>query len=94
MTFKANFGGIATAASDIAGGANKIEQQLNDMDGRLQPLKSDWTGAASQSYEQARAEWTKAITEINGILRQLGTVTDQGGQDYQQTETNNANRFA
>lgn len=92
--FKANFEGIATAGSDIVGGANKIEQQLAEMDSRLRPLQSDWTGAASESYEQARATWTTTIGEMKQLLAEIGAAVSQSGQDYQATDAANARRFS
>src|SRR5699024_635103 len=91
--FKANFESISTAGSDIVGGANKIEQQLNDMDSRLRPLQSDWTGSASEAYEQARATWTTTINEMKQLLAEIGAAVTESGQDYQQTDTANARRF-
>ena len=91
--FKANFESISTAGADIAGGATKIEQQLNDMDSRLRPQQSDWTGSASESYEQARATWTTTINEMKQLLAEIGAAVTESGQDYQQTDTANARRF-
>ncbi|MGC0142974.1 MULTISPECIES: WXG100 family type VII secretion target [unclassified Pseudactinotalea] len=92
--FKANFESISTAGADIVNGANKIEQQLNDMDTQLRPLQSDWTGAASDAYEQARATWTQTINEMKQLLAEIGAAVTQSGQDYQTTDSQNANRFA
>ena len=92
--FKANFEGIATAGADIVSGANKIEQQLNDMDAQLQPLRSDWTGAAAESYQQAKNNWTNGISDMKQLLTEIGNAVSQGGQDYQSTDSSNANRFA
>jgi len=92
--FKANFEGISTAGADIVGGANKIEQQLNDMDSRLRPLKSDWTGGASEAYEQSRATWTQTINEMKQLLAEIGAAVSQSGQDYQSTDAANAARFS
>lgn len=93
MVFKANFEAIDVAAGDISTGANGIESKLNDMDSQLQPLQADWTGSASESYQQAKARWEKALTEMKELLVNIGRATTEGNQDYQQTEKANANRF-
>ncbi|WP_147916936.1 WXG100 family type VII secretion target [Ruania zhangjianzhongii] len=92
--FKANFGGIATASADIIGGANKIESQLNDMDSRLAPLRADWTGAAAESYQQAKAKWTQAITEMKQLLTEIGSQVGRDGEEFQGADTRNAQRFS
>lgn len=91
--FKANFGGIATASADIIGGANKIESQLNDMDSRLAPLRSDWTGSAAESYQQAKAKWTQAISEMKQLLTEIGSQVGRDGEEFQGADTRNAQRF-
>lgn len=91
--FKANFEGISTASADIVGGAGKIEGRLSEMDSQLQPLRSDWTGGAAESYQAAKTQWTTAITDMKTLLNEIGTAVGQGGQDYQATEQANARRF-
>ena len=58
---KVNFGGLSTAAADIQTGASRIESRLGDMDQALQPLRADWSGEASTSYEAARANGLEGI---------------------------------
>ena len=52
---KVNFGGLDAAAADIQSSANQIEGRLDQLESELAPLRSDWTGAASESYQQAKA---------------------------------------
>lgn len=93
MTFKANFGGIATASADIVGGANKLESLLADMDQRLAPLKSDWSGAAAESYQTAQRNWNQAISEIKLLLTDIGTQVGRDGESFQSADQRNAARF-
>ncbi|WP_261166938.1 WXG100 family type VII secretion target [Microbacterium sp. Marseille-Q6965] len=94
MTFKANFGGIATAAADIASGASTIESHLADMDRALAPLRSDWSGSASESYQVAQRNWNQAIADMKVLLSQIGQQVQRDGEQFQQTEQANAKRFA
>ncbi|MBK5250150.1 MAG: WXG100 family type VII secretion target [Actinomycetales bacterium] len=93
MTFKANFGGIATASSDIGTAANNLEQKLNDMDSQLQALRSDWTGEAAESYQRAKTAWTTAISDMKVLLSEIGSQVGQDGQDFQAGDNRNARRF-
>jgi WXG100 family type VII secretion target len=90
---KVNFSALATASADITAGANQIESRLADMDASLQPLRANWTGEASASYEQAKATWTAAITDMKALLADIGRAVDASGQDYQATERANAARW-
>lgn len=90
---KVNFGGLSTAAADIQAGASQIEGRLNDMDQSLQPLRANWSGEASASYEAARAKWTSAITDMKALLAEIGTAVSTSNEDYQATERANAARW-
>ena len=90
---KVNFGGLSTAAADIQTGASQIEGRLNDMDQSLQPLRANWSGEASTSYEAARAKWTSAITDMKALLAEIGTAVSTSNEDYQATERANAARW-
>ncbi|MBT0994260.1 WXG100 family type VII secretion target [Cellulomonas sp. DKR-3] len=90
---KVNFGGLSTAAADIQAGASQIEGRLNDMDQSLQPLRANWSGEASTSYEAARAKWTSAITDMKALLAEIGTAVSTSNEDYQATERANAARW-
>ncbi|MFI2754394.1 WXG100 family type VII secretion target [Cellulomonas sp. P22] len=90
---KVNFGGLQTAAADIASGANQIESRLADMDRSLQPLRANWTGAAAESYEASKASWTAAITDMKALLADIGRAVAASGEDYQATERANAQRW-
>ncbi|WP_024286909.1 WXG100 family type VII secretion target [Cellulomonas sp. KRMCY2] len=90
---KVNFSALSTAAADIGSGANKLEQTLASMDKSLQPLRANWSGEASASYEGSKAKWTAAITDMKALLADIGRAVDTSGQDYKSTETNNAARW-
>ena len=93
MDLKVDFAGLATAAADIQTGAGKLESTLADMDASLQPLRANWTGEASASYEAAKARWTTALTDMKALLAEIGRAVDSSGSEYKSTETKNAGRW-
>ncbi len=90
---KVNFSALSTAAADISTGANQLEAKLADMDRSLQPLRANWSGEASSSYEAAKAKWTSAISDMKLLLADIGKAVDTSGQEYNSTEKNNAARW-
>lgn len=90
---KVNFSALSTAAADISTGANQLEAKLADMDRSLQPLRANWSGEASQSYEAAKSKWTSAISDMKLLLSDIGRAVDTSGQEYNSTEKNNAARW-
>lgn len=89
-----NFGSLDTASSDITGSANKIEARLDQLESELAPLRADWTGAASESYQQAKGKWDAAMADIRALLLDIGTTVAASNSDYQSTEGRNTARFA
>ena len=90
---KVNFSALSTAAADIGTGANQLEATLANMDRSLQPLRANWSGEASASYEASKAKWTAAISDMKALLADIGRAVDSSGQEYQATERNNAARW-
>lgn len=89
--FKVNFGALDTAAADIKSSGRALESRLDELDRQLAPLRSDWTGAASESYAQSKAQWTKAIQDMNLLLGDIGNAVTQSGQGYSGAESSNNN---
>lgn len=91
--FKVNFEAVGTASTDITNGAATIEQHLADMDRALAPLRSDWSGAASESYELAQRNWNQAIADMKVLLAQIGTQVARDNEQFGNTEHANEKRF-
>jgi len=90
---KVDFGALEAAAADIMAGANQIESRLGQLESELAPLRADWTGAASESYQGAKAQWDSAIGDMKQLLADIGRAVTQSNADYQSTESRNAGRW-
>lgn len=90
---RVTFGALDTAASDIQGSANQIQGRLDQLDSELAPLRSQWTGSASEAYQNAKAQWTTAMMDIQALLAQVGTMVTQSNSDYQSAESTNQGRW-
>ncbi|HWU28821.1 MAG TPA: WXG100 family type VII secretion target [Microbacterium sp.] len=91
--YKMQFGAVDAAGADLVGGAGNIETKLNDMENALKPLQADWTGAASEAYVQAKAQWNSALTEMKALLHDIGRQVSQDSADGQSNENRNVNRW-
>src|SRR5687768_6776845 len=89
-----DFGGLERGHGDITSGASKIEGRLDQLESELAPLRADWTGAASDSYQQAKAKWDAAMADIRLLLVDIGNQVATSNSDYQSTENRNTARFA
>jgi WXG100 family type VII secretion target len=91
--FQVNFGGLETAAADISAAGKQMESRLNELDRQLAPLRSDWTGAASEAYQRSKAEWTRAVQDLNGLLNEIGRAVSNSHSNYQDYEGAQTNRW-
>ncbi|MCW2779181.1 MAG: hypothetical protein JWN17_2906 [Frankiales bacterium] len=91
---KVNFGALGTAAADIRSRANALQSRLDRLDQDLAPLRADWTGDASASYQTAKAQWTAAITDMQQLLSDVGHAVETSNSEYQGADKANANRWS
>ncbi|MEV7397662.1 WXG100 family type VII secretion target [Aeromicrobium sp. NPDC092404] len=89
-----DFGGLERGHGDINRGAGKLKGRLDQLEAELNPLRADWTGAASESYQQAKAKWDGAMEDIRLLLVDIATQVSTSSADYQATESRNTSRFA
>jgi early secretory antigenic target protein ESAT-6 len=91
---KVTFGEIAGAQQNVAGTAQKMNAQLEDLQRTLQPLVATWQGEAAMDYQAKKKQWDTAAADLNQVLAQIGTALGQANEGYQQTERANASRWA
>ncbi|MET8153087.1 WXG100 family type VII secretion target [Actinoplanes sp. NPDC049668] len=91
---KVNFGALARAAADIQKALNELESQLNQLEADARPLVATWEGKAQTAYAVRQQRWTKASTDLKGILRGIKIAVDRSAQDYAATEGNAEKRFS
>ena len=90
---KVNFGSLDAAAADIQSQANQIEGRLDALESELAPLRSDWTGSASNVLPAAKAKWDSAMADMKALLAEIGTAVTTSNSDYQSTESQNTARW-
>ncbi len=90
---KVTFGSLEAAAADISTSANQIEGRIDALESELAPLRSDWTGSASSSYQQAKTKWDAAMADMKLLLAEIGTAVQSSNSEYQATESANASRW-
>ena len=90
---KVNFGSLEAAAADIQTSANQIEGRIDALESELAPLRSDWTGAASASYQQSKTKWDSAMADMKLLLAEIGGAVRNSHSEYQATENANTSRW-
>ncbi|MGH6655693.1 MAG: WXG100 family type VII secretion target [Actinocrinis sp.] len=84
---------IAQASQNVSRTYNNLTQKLDDLHSFLAPMVAEWTGSASEQYQQKQQQWTQAQTDLQNVLQTIGRVLDETRSSYQQTETANTSSW-
>ncbi len=85
---------VTALSGQIRSGANGIRSELEALDSKVGALRASWSGQAQESYDVAQREWTQSLTELQQLLEQIATKTDQIAQGYSAADRASAQRFA
>lgn len=92
-TVLVTFETIAQASQNVSRTYSNLTQKLDDLHSFLAPLTSEWTGSASEQYQQKQQQWTQAQTDLQNVLQTIGRVLEQTHDSYQQTEQSNTSSW-
>ncbi|PLS27372.1 protein-PII uridylyltransferase [Bifidobacterium anseris] len=84
---------VGQLSNDIANDSKGISQELDTLDSQVRSLIDQWDGAAQEAYYRAQIEWNKKIQEMNQILAQISTTTQQIADQYVESDNRSAARF-
>ena len=85
---------VTGLSEQIRGGATSIRNELNELESKVSTLRGQWGGEAQLSYDEAQRKWTKSLAEMQQLLEQIATKTDEMGTQYTQKDKSAAGRFA
>ena len=90
---RVNHGSLETAAADMLQSVRDIDDRMNRLEQELEPLRSQWTGNAQQSYTVAKARWDTAIEEMSNLLNQSQSTVTNSNTEYMAADRRGAGRF-
>ena len=93
MDFQVSYGALDAAATDIKGGANTLQQCLDDLEGTLNKLRSNWEGKTQEAYDAAQRQWNQGLEGLKDVLTRTSAAVDSARDNYQSTDQSNAARF-
>lgn len=85
---------VISLAGQIRNGSNGIRAELDKLEAEVNKLKAAWGGEAQQSYDAAQRSWNQSVSEMQALLTQIATKTEEISQQYTQSDASSANRFA
>ncbi|HEY2096677.1 MAG TPA: WXG100 family type VII secretion target [Pseudonocardia sp.] len=90
---KVTFGEMAAAQQNVAGTAQRMNAQLEDLRRSLAPMVATWTGQAAEDYQVKQRQWDTSAADLNQVLTQIGVALGRANEGYQQVEQSNASRW-
>jgi WXG100 family type VII secretion target len=85
---------VVALAGQIRNGAAGIKSQLEQLESEVGKLRASWNGEAQTSYDEAQRKWTQSLGNLNALLEQISSKTEQISQGYVSTDKSAAGRFA
>jgi early secretory antigenic target protein ESAT-6 len=90
---KYNFGSLDTLASSIDTRVSTINGIVEDLRSQVNNLTATYQGAANDGFQQTRAKWNGAATDLNGVLARISSAVKVTREESHSTEMKNAGRW-
>lgn len=93
-SFSVQTGQVQALSEQIRTGAVGIREELDTLDAKVGQLRASWSGSAQEAYDVAQRQWTAQLVELQQVLGQIATSTEQIAATYAQRDHSSAGRFS
>ena len=80
-------------ASTLQSAAGSIEQELDAVRMKMEPLSAVWAGAAAASFQQKWDEWITSQRQLLESMRAIARAIEAASTAYEDAEAQMASRF-
>ncbi|RWZ53106.1 WXG100 family type VII secretion target [Labedella phragmitis] len=78
---------LAGVASQLSSGSQSIESQLQNLKGLVDGLVGgDWSGTASQSFNELYSQWDQSALQLKESLQGISELLNQASLTYEDSE--------
>ncbi|RXZ69933.1 WXG100 family type VII secretion target [Agromyces albus] len=85
---------LAGVAGQLSSGSQSIESQLSNLKSLVEGLISgDWSGTASQSFNELYGQWDQAGLQLKESLQGISDLLNQAALSYEDSENAIAGTF-
>ena len=85
---------LSGVAGQLSSGSQSIESQLSNLKSLVDGLVGgDWSGSASQSFNELYSQWDQAAIQLKESLQGIGELLNQASLSYEDSENQIASTF-
>jgi WXG100 family type VII secretion target len=85
---------LSGVASQLNSGSSSIESQLSNLKSLVDGLvNGDWSGSASQSFNELYGQWDQAAIQLKESLAGISELLNQAALSYEDSENSIAGTF-
>lgn len=89
---RVNHGQLDAISDEIGAAVKAIDGRLDQMENAiLKTAGENWTGVARDAFEQSRAKWNTALTEMANLLNKTGAQVAISNTEYHAADVKGAN---
>jgi early secretory antigenic target protein ESAT-6 len=77
---------LLTLAQSLKSGGDQVQTQLDSMRRQVEPIATEWEGAASSSFQQLWSEWQSGARQVQQALDGISALLTNAGHTYQSAE--------
>lgn len=74
-------------SQSLRSGADQVQAQLTALRRQVEPLTTEWEGAASGSFQELWQEWHNGAAQVQQALTGIATLLTHAAVTYQNAET-------
>jgi WXG100 family type VII secretion target len=92
---------IRVTSDSLSGVSNQLSSGSQSIESQLQNLKSlvdglvggDWSGAASQSFQELYSQWDQSAIQLKESLQGISQLLSQAALSYEESENSISGSF-
>lgn len=77
---------MQAASTKVTTVAEQINADMKQLDNLIQPVASQWQGAAAMAYFNLHQRWMENTTKLERVLREIAQAITTNATQYQQQE--------
>jgi early secretory antigenic target protein ESAT-6 len=78
---------LIALSTSLKAGSQQVQAQLDAMKRQVEPMATEWEGAASASFQALFTQWQSGAAQVHQALTGIAALLSNAGQTYQSAET-------